>query len=456
MVAINYTHFRSVAYSLLTILLVFLVFPVRAPGELLGFWAFDGTGEVSAVAGHLSAGDVMLSSGTIGFVAGTDDGGSHIGSASSWPMVAFSTAGKSLQFTLTPEFGYKMLITNVTLRLGRTPEGPTSFTAQYSADGFATDGTSAGTGTITSESTSTLDSFVLNAPFDIQADTLTYRLWGHHAAGTGNLRFNNIQINGTVIKPEPSNHATGLSATLTTHRSIILQWTDADGASPPDGYLVRGSRTSVADIPVAVDGQAVANYYTWNNGYYARFVPQGTRMVELNGLAAESTYYFTLFPLSNSGSLIDYKTDGVVAQGGVTTGIAPFEDFEDASKSGYDAGVAGLKSGSWIMDNAVLSGTVSDRKSDQLAVRIRNLGSITMLFNVTGIESVVLDHANYGSDIGGGFVVERSLDGGATWMQVGPEVTCGPTVQTAEFRVHRQEGVCLRIRKTGVADDLNR
>jgi hypothetical protein len=236
----------------------------------------------------------------------------------------------------------------------------------------------------------------------------------------------------------------------------VINWTDAAGVVPPDGYIVRGSLSGFDTIPVPTDGTAVNNSLTWNTGFYANRIEQGTQADELRGLSAGTTYYFKLFPVSNSGALSNYKTNEVVPQIVVTTGVAPFEDFDGAAKPGYPVGTVDLGSGSWSLDEAVLGGLASDRISDQLGLRIRNLGSATMLFNTTDVETMTLEYANYTGDTGGTFVVERSIDSGSTWQQVGNEVACGDTLQTASFTVHRLAAFRLRIRKTAAANILSR
>ena len=52
---------------------------------------------------------------------------------------------------------------------------------------------------------------------------------------------------------------------------------------------------------------------------------------------AGSTYYYKIFPYTNSGSYIDYKTDGSVPQFSITNANAPSlpitENFEYATGS---------------------------------------------------------------------------------------------------------------------------
>jgi len=429
-----------------------------APAGVLAFWDFENTASASSVADGLAAGTVTISSGSISYQAGADDGGALIGNASTWSTNEFAPTGKYIEFSVTPDDGIGVQVTNVTIRLGRTDTGPLSFTAQYSLDGFATAGILTGSDTITSENTGALDGFVLSAPASIQAGPVTYRVWGHNATSTGNMRFNNVRIYGIVdtgLKPEPSVHATGFGVSLATHRTIVLEWTDAVSGDLPDGYLVRGSKTGFDHIPDPVDGVNVANAIDWSGDGYANKITQGTGLDTLTRLSAGQTYYFKLFPYANQFSTIDYKSDGSVPQVMVTTTTAPFEDMEDFEKPAYEAADVTLKSGTWLFEGAMQGIALGDKRHDQRSARLGKDGCITTLFDVTNVETLLLDHAYYGDHTNSRFVLQCSIDGGSSWQQVGEEVVCGVTLQTAQFKVHNLAAFRLRIRNTAVADEKN-
>jgi len=71
---------------------------------------------------------------------------------------------------------------------------------QFSLDGFATAGTTIiNGGPVTSTSTGALNPLSASSGLPSAfTGTLTIRIWGHDASGTGNLRFNNFRVNGTV------------------------------------------------------------------------------------------------------------------------------------------------------------------------------------------------------------------------------------------------------------------
>lgn len=261
----------------------------------------------------------------------------------------------------------------------------------------------------------------------------------------------------TTTKPEPTNHATAFEASTVTHRTIVLNWTDAVGGILPDGYLVRGSINGFDDIPAPIDGVNVPNSTTWSGGLYANKINHGAQADILTQLQPEQTYYFKLFPYANQFSTIDYKVDGDVPQLMITTAAAPFEDMEGVFLPSYTNAIVTLNSGEWSFSDAMMGFSANDKRKDQRAARIRNLGAIAMLFDAADIGVISLKHADFSSDTGGRFVVEASTDEGVSWFQLGSEIECGPVLQTATLRLLQPlPSGRLRIRKTTAAEDASR
>ena len=100
--------------------------------------------------------------------------------------------------------------------------------------------------------------------------------------------------------PEPTNYPTNFAASVNT-LSVTLTWNDAIGDQLPSKYLVLGSK---GNITVPTDGTPVAN------DELAMNVAYGTQTVTFSGLDGNSTYHFAIFPYTNAGANIDYKTDG--------------------------------------------------------------------------------------------------------------------------------------------------
>ncbi len=119
-------------------------------------------------------------------------------------------------------------------------------------------------------------------------------------------------VSGFVYKAEPSNHVTIFAAGTATGSTVPLSWTDAAKVTP-DGYLIKGSDVDYSSIIYPADGTAEAN------DLLVQSVTQGTQSYVFTGLNPSTTYYFKIYPYTNSGTHIDYKTDASVPQTSVTT-----------------------------------------------------------------------------------------------------------------------------------------
>lgn len=108
---------------------------------------------------------------------------------------------------------------------------------------------------------------------------------------------------GDGLEPEPENHVTAFTA-----QTITLTWTDAEGPTPPEAYLVRMSDVGFEAIPEPVDGIPVASDF-WNKN-----VASGIESCTFGELIPGTVYYFKIFSYRGNGSNIDYKTDGTIPQ----------------------------------------------------------------------------------------------------------------------------------------------
>ena len=122
--------------------------------------------------------------------------------------------------------------------------------------------------------------------------------------------------------PEPCDYPTDFTAQL-SGVDVTLTWTDVTCQPTPQKYLVRASTGAIV---VPTDGIPVPDSDMDKN------VPQGVQTVTFSGLQGGTTYHFAIFPYTNSGSNIDYKTDGTYPMVTVTTEdieILMFEDFDE-------------------------------------------------------------------------------------------------------------------------------
>ena len=120
--------------------------------------------------------------------------------------------------------------------------------------------------------------------------------------------------------PEPSNYPTNFTATP-DGVDVTVTWTDATGTQLPHKYLVLAS---TGNITVPTDGTPVPNSDLAMNVNY------GVETATFSGLQGGTTYHFAIFPYTNSGANIDYKTDGTYPTANATTEnieILLFEDF---------------------------------------------------------------------------------------------------------------------------------
>jgi hypothetical protein len=128
--------------------------------------------------------------------------------------------------------------------------------------------------------------------------------------------------------PEPTNHVTSFACSVVSDTEIDLSWIDAVGAQLPENYLIRWSTINYGAITTPTDGIAIPD------GPSALNVAYGAESASITGLTENTTYYFRIFPYTNSGGDIDYKTDGTFPETDCTTlsatGCIPFfnEDFE--------------------------------------------------------------------------------------------------------------------------------
>ena len=136
-----------------------------------------------------------------------------------------------------------------------------------------------------------------------------------HVGGGVSTQY--VEVSGSTILPEPSNHPTRFDTGTITYYQAYLNWTDSSGVTLPDGYLIKGSKVDAASIVDPVDGVVEEDKKLTKNVAYG---VQTQLIYELN---EAHIYYFKIFPYTNSGLAIDYKTDGEVPLLSFTTSAGP-------------------------------------------------------------------------------------------------------------------------------------
>lgn len=137
----------------------------------------------------------------------------------------------------------------------------------------------------------------------LSASTLYY--YKVYSVDGSNNYSTGVSVSASTLDPEPSNHVTAFAATTVspTFSAIDVTWTDATGTTIPDGYVVKASAVDYASIAVPVD------HTPETPGTLVKIVAAGVQVAHFTGLTGSTAYYFEIFPYTNSGTDIDYKTD---------------------------------------------------------------------------------------------------------------------------------------------------
>jgi len=186
------------------------------------------------------------------------------------------------------------------------------------------------------------------------------------ACYTSNQRkFSLYKLASVAAKPEPTNHPTSFACS----GGSSLTWTDATGTQLPDGYLIKWSDVSYTAITSPTDGSTA-------NGANSTTVNQGEESASIVGLDPNTTYYYKIWSYTNSGSDIDYKTNGTVQETDCSTPAGPC--FEESFNNAGNVGSYGTRT--WTGDSGD-DWTATDARSDQSldgdqVILLRN-GSLT-------------------------------------------------------------------------------
>ncbi|WP_407934004.1 Ig domain protein group 2 domain protein [Aquibacillus rhizosphaerae] len=127
------------------------------------------------------------------------------------------------------------------------------------------------------------------------------------------------------------------------------------------------------------------------------------------------------------------------------------ENFESGSKGAYAAGNVSLDSGEWHFDNALLGTLASDKKSGSQSARIRSNGKISMNFDVESAHSVTVSHANFGSDTGAAWSLQKSTDGGSSWTNVAGPFASNSSLEEKTVAVEEAGTVRFKIVVSGTS-----
>ncbi len=154
---------------------------------------------------------------------------------------------------------------------------------------------------------------------------------------------------------------------------------------------------------------------------------------------------------------VDNKTEGTKLKTEAVTLTQGFEVGSTSPKTAYDVSPTGSSSGdnvmlsgnSWNLYDALIGNLAGDVKAGSWAARIRNTGKITMLYNVTtGISTVTVKSATYGSDTPSQWGLFYSVNSGSTWAQAGANITTTSTLTLSTFTITGVSGTArIEVRK---------
>jgi len=231
-----------------------------------------------------------------------------------------------------------------------------------------------------------------------------------------------------VIEPEPTNYPVNFTATTVSGSEIRVTWTDAIGSQLPAAYLIKAAVDP--STPVApLDGTPESSTFLINNTY------QGFGEVLFSGLTPLTTYHFYIWPYTNTGANIDYKTDGSAPEASATTyetASLVVINFDDASK--WTAGSGAINS--YQTDHFYIDGVFSSTggpamrngTTDQdgfpgalgtYSWRLKN-EAINWIMTIAsgGVGDFSIDLRRWDNSPSPDYSLDYSIDNGSNWISV--------------------------------------
>ncbi len=189
----------------------------------------------------------------------------------------------------------------------------------------------------------------LTAPSGADAFRFEVRVYNQDGNTGGSVYYDDFSFSSGGVLPEPTNYPTDFQAEV-NGLTINLSWTDATGAQPPGAYLVLASDED--NIVAPTDGNFVSDDEDLSDGSAALNITQGNEEASFTNLMGLTTYYFEIYPYTNGGPSVDYKTDGTAPATNATTAdieIIEFIDFNTDFEDWSTISVTGSEV--WENDN---------------------------------------------------------------------------------------------------------
>jgi endonuclease G len=124
------------------------------------------------------------------------------------------------------------------------------------------------------------------------------------------------------------------------------------------------------------------------------------------------------------------------------------EGFEKGKKDAYTAAPVTLESGIWLLNDALIANSDKDKKNGKSCLRIKNNGSVSMAFDVSGeIKQLSISHATYANDAAAEWSLQYSTNKGAEWKNTGEVVYSTGILNTTIFNIGQKGSIRFRIQK---------
>jgi len=253
----------------------------------------------------------------------------------------------------------------------------------------------------------------------------------------------NQTINSTIL-PEPSSHVTDFAANAVSSSSIKLTWTGATGSQLPSKYLIL-AKTGSGRYAAVADGQPVSDDNDWsdNNAAFNVGHKDGSNIYTVSGLQAETTYDFIIYPYTNSGANIDFKTDGAVPTASATTPgitLTPIADIQttpdgregDSPLKGQDVTTAGIVTG-----KTSAGYFIQDKKGAWNGIYVEDAANVAAVNRGDSVvvSATVAEHYNY---------TQLTSVSGFKVASTGNVIPEAVLVATGSFSQEKYEGVLVR------------
>ncbi len=177
----------------------FIVFlSANAAAQTLAQWNFDVNTTATTIPANATISTAAWSAGTMSFPAGhTTAATDNALSTTGFNTAALNTA-KYLQFSVTPNANYAIVLNNVSFYDQKSGTGPTTWVLRSSLDGYATNlNTPTATNTPFAATPNVVE---LGLDFQNISTAVTFRLYAYGASGsTGTWRVDDLTIEGSLF-----------------------------------------------------------------------------------------------------------------------------------------------------------------------------------------------------------------------------------------------------------------